>query len=162
LRDKIDTLVAESRRKLLTPDFDGFEMYYGCPVPPELRQFYDLKERLLAGVLYATCATSSGPVRFDLIQYAEPMNRENWSRRCGSPPTPMATGCSSSRRWPDPQCLRTGAMAGLLRTSRNWISRLVGSLPRWVAIRDVSRSPPAPKGTPNPSIRKRTSECRGR
>jgi hypothetical protein len=83
LRDKIDTLVAESRRKLLTPDFDGFEMYYGCPVPPELRQFYDLKERLLAGVLYATCATSSGPVRFDLIQYAEPMNRENWSRRCG-------------------------------------------------------------------------------
>ena len=83
MRGKIDTLVAESRRKLLAPDFDGFEAYYGCAVPPELRQFYALKERLLAGVLYATRATSTGPVRFDLIQYAEPINGENWAGRYG-------------------------------------------------------------------------------
>jgi hypothetical protein len=36
---------------------------------------YELKERLLDGVLYATCATNTGLVRFDLIQYAEPMGR---------------------------------------------------------------------------------------
>jgi hypothetical protein len=38
---------------------------------------------LLVGVLYATCETNDGPVRFGLIQYAEPMNRDNWTCRYG-------------------------------------------------------------------------------
>jgi hypothetical protein len=81
LRGKIETLIDEFRRRLLTPDFDGFEAHYGCSVPSELRQFYDLKERLLAGVLYATHARNTGTVRYALIQYAEPMDRANWADR---------------------------------------------------------------------------------
>lgn len=83
MRDWIEGLKAEFRRKVLAPDFGGFEAYYGCPVPPELRQFYGLGERLLAGVLYATCRADTSPARFDLIQYPEPMNAETWAGRYG-------------------------------------------------------------------------------
>jgi hypothetical protein len=76
--------VNEYHRQLLAPDFDGFEAYFGCPVSPELRQFYDLGERLLAGVLSAAIRTDGGTVRFDLIQYAQPMTRSNWTCRYGT------------------------------------------------------------------------------
>ena len=75
--------VNEYHQQLLAPDFDGFEAYFGCPAPPELRQFYALKERLLIGVLYATITTEEGSVRFDLIQNAKPMTRMNWIERYG-------------------------------------------------------------------------------
>ena len=49
-------------------------------MPLELRQFYNLKERLLDGALYVTLVNDVVPVRFDMIQYAEPMDCDNWSR----------------------------------------------------------------------------------
>jgi hypothetical protein len=75
--------VTEYHRQLLAPDFDGFEAYFGYPTLPELRQFYELRERLLAGVLYATIRRDEGTVRIDLIQYAQPMNLKNWTDRYG-------------------------------------------------------------------------------
>jgi hypothetical protein len=83
MNPNITSSVSEYRRQLLAPDFDGFEAYFGCPALPELRQFYELKERLLAGVLYATINTEEGIVRFDLIQCAQPMTHMNWTARYG-------------------------------------------------------------------------------
>src|SRR5262245_29450526 len=80
---KVALHVNEYRRRLLAPDFDGFEAYFGCAVPPELRQFYELGERLLGGVLYATVRNAEGSVLVDLIQYAAPLNSDNWTRRYG-------------------------------------------------------------------------------
>lgn len=80
----------EYRRQLLSPDFDGFESYFGCPVPPELRQFYELKERLLAGPLYATIRAGDRTVRYDLIQYALPMTSSNWTSCYGTEYFPFA------------------------------------------------------------------------
>lgn len=68
---------------MLAPDHDGFEAFYGCPVPSELRRFYDLKERLLAGVLYASARIGNEYTRFEFIQYPAPMDSTNWKARYG-------------------------------------------------------------------------------
>lgn len=79
----IDNTLTENRRRVLAPDYDGFEAFYGCPVPSELRRFYDLKERLLAGILYATVRIDNEYARFDFIQYPAPMDCTNWKKRYG-------------------------------------------------------------------------------